>query len=78
MFDNLTLDSILMTQRDDQAVPRISNFSHARILEPNQKVQESFRNANIFMAPEIVKNQPYDNKVDCWAFGVILYFMLST
>ena len=30
------------------------------------------------MAPEIAKNFLYDKKVDCWAFGVILYFMLST
>jgi serine/threonine protein kinase len=32
----------------------------------------------MFVAPEIAKSQPYDFKVDCWAFGVILYFMLST
>lgn len=32
----------------------------------------------MFVAPEIAKGQPYDFKVDCWAFGVILYFMLST
>ena len=32
----------------------------------------------MFVAPEIAKSQPYDFKVDCWSFGVILYFMLST
>ena len=32
----------------------------------------------MFVAPEIAKHQPYDFKVDCWSFGVILYFMLST
>jgi serine/threonine protein kinase len=78
MIDNLTLDSILMTQRDDGSVPRISNFSNARILDPNQKVQENYRTINMFVAPEIAKHQPYDFKVDCWSFGVILYFMLST
>jgi serine/threonine protein kinase len=38
MIENLTLDTILMTQRDDQASPRISNLSKARILDPNKKV----------------------------------------
>ena len=29
-----------------------------------------------FMAPEIVMENPYDQSVDWWAFGVLLYEML--
>jgi serine/threonine protein kinase len=29
------------------------------------------------MAPEIVKNLPYDTKVDIWSLGVVSYILLS-
>lgn len=31
----------------------------------------------LYMAPEIVKKQSYDHKVDVWSAGVVLYAMLS-
>ena len=30
------------------------------------------------MAPEIIKGQNYDTKVDVWALGVITYQMLTS
>jgi serine/threonine protein kinase len=29
------------------------------------------------MAPEIIKEEPYDEKVDIWSVGVITYILLS-
>jgi serine/threonine protein kinase len=78
IIDNLNLHTILMNDRTDQAVPKISNFSRARVLEPNQRSSERSTNQTLFLAPEICENKPYDLKADSWAFGVILYFMLAS
>jgi serine/threonine protein kinase len=31
----------------------------------------------LYMAPELVSNKPYDEKVDVWSLGVITYQLLS-
>jgi calcium/calmodulin-dependent protein kinase I len=31
----------------------------------------------LYMAPEILKKKPYDNSIDIWATGVILYILSS-
>jgi len=78
MIDNINLRTILMNDQTNDSVPRISNFSRARTLDPNQQIHERSANQTLFLAPEICENKPYDLKADCWAFGVVLYFMLAS
>lgn len=29
----------------------------------------------LYLAPELIRNRPYDSKVDIWALGCVLYYM---
>lgn len=29
----------------------------------------------LYLAPELIKSKPYDNKVDIWAAGCVIYYM---
>lgn len=31
----------------------------------------------LYIAPEIIKSRPYDEKVDIWSFGVMVFYMLT-
>mmetsp|Transcript_13803 Transcript_13803/g.9766 ORF Transcript_13803/g.9766 Transcript_13803/m.9766 type:complete len:92 (+) Transcript_13803:1767-2042(+) len=66
----------MMTDTSDQAVPRISNLSQAKIFGPSETSSAAV-GKTIYNAPEICKNEPYDHKVDSWSFGVIIYYILT-
>ena len=43
----------------------------------NQKDLKDVLGSPMYMAPEIVKRQKYDNKVDCWSIGVVTFVLLT-
>lgn len=48
------------------------------ILGSKDFVGESFQSHRLNqIAPEIVNEEKYSNKVDCWSMGVIIYYCLS-
>ncbi|KAK8875654.1 serine/threonine protein kinase [Tritrichomonas musculus] len=52
---------------------KICDFGFARALSNTTLVLTSIKGTPLYMAPELVQEQPYDEKVDVWALGVILY-----
>ncbi|KAH0787433.1 AGC family protein kinase [Histomonas meleagridis] len=52
---------------------KLCDFGFARALSQTTLVLTSIKGTPLYMAPELVQEQQYDEKVDIWALGVILY-----
>jgi serine/threonine protein kinase len=54
---------------------KIADFGFSCIYDPKDGL-DSKLGSPLYMAPEIIKREVYDSKVDIWAFGCIAYQML--
>jgi len=52
---------------------KLCDFGFARAMSSNTIVLTSIKGTPLYMAPELVKEQPYDEKADLWSLGIILY-----
>lgn len=74
---DLNVYNIMMDAVTDAAFPRVSSLKAAIIQGPeNQTTGIPTKNYE-FIAPEVISLLPYNNKVDSWSFGVVLYYMLA-
>lgn len=55
---------------------KIGDLGFARVLEHNNSIVYTSLGTPMYMAPEIIKQQPYNLKVDIWSLGVIFYQLL--
>ncbi len=53
---------------------KLADFGYAAFMN---KERHSFCGTIDYIAPEIVKNQNYNEKVDVWAIGVVIYELLT-
>ncbi|NXR29497.1 PAK3 kinase, partial [Cinclus mexicanus] len=56
--------------RSDGSV-KLADFGLSAQLTPEQNQRWSVIGTPWWMAPEIVKDQPYGYKVDIWSFGIV-------
>lgn len=52
---------------------KLCDFGFARAMSQQTSVLTSIKGTPLYMAPELVKEQPYNHAVDLWSLGVILY-----
>lgn len=52
---------------------KLCDFGFARVMSCQTTVLTSIKGTPLYMAPELVKEKPYDCTVDLWSLGVICY-----
>ena len=57
----------------DKGNIKIADFGWAGVKDQIDSMKSTFCGTFDYMAPEIMLNKPYDEKIDSWALGVLLY-----
>lgn len=73
---DLKPENLMLASNDESATVKLIDFGTSQIFDPVQKL-DHMAGTPYYIAPEILSKLPYDNKVDIWSCGVILYMMLS-
>jgi serine/threonine protein kinase len=74
MHINLTFDVILQSMEDNATI-KIADFGFAKKVHTPKSLTCRCGTPS-YVAPEILKNIPYDQSCDMWSVGVILYVLL--
>ena len=59
----------------DNAIVKTIDFGLSRILGKFEKSNDPYGSL-CFKAPELIKHEPYDFKVDVWAIGITIYYLV--
>ena len=74
---DLKPENILLESKDkDKLEVKISDFGFACFFDTENGLDTVLGSA-LYMAPEIILKQNYNEKVDIWAIGVIAYMLLT-
>jgi serine/threonine protein kinase len=78
---DLKPENLVYDKKGPDAVLKITDFGLAKFMVHDSLTSETATMKSIvgtmgYMAPEILNNEPYDNKVDLWSLGVLLYVLL--
>ena len=55
---------------------KIGDLGVAKLLETSTAFAQTVIGTPYYLSPELCADQPYSDKSDCWAFGVVLYEVL--
>eukprot|EP00049_Salpingoeca_infusionum_P018125 m.355872 g.355872 ORF g.355872 m.355872 type:complete len:467 (-) comp17368_c0_seq1:295-1695(-) len=72
---DLKPENLLLASRERDAPVKLTDFGLAVIMDAGPKYF-GFAGTPGYLSPEVIRRTPYDEKVDVWACGVILYILL--
>jgi serine/threonine protein kinase len=73
---DLKLENVMMSDESDLAVPKIVDFGLSKIIGPKQTTNEPFGTLG-YVAPEVLRKEPYTFSCDVWSIGCIAYALMS-
>jgi len=73
---DLKLENVMMSDNTEASVPKLVDFGLAKMIGPNEKADEPFGTLG-YVAPEVLKKEPYSFSCDVWSFGCIIYALIS-
>ena len=71
-------DNLLLYDIDVQSGPmiKLADFSFAKVIK--EEGQEKLTlGSRLYMAPELIKKETYNEKVDIWAVGVLAFYLMT-
>ncbi|XP_051126686.1 serine/threonine-protein kinase ATG1t [Andrographis paniculata] len=73
---DLKPENIFLSCSDCNPILKIADFGLSRIIYPNETA-ETVCGSPLYMAPEILQFQRYNDKVDMWSTGAMLFELLN-
>jgi serine/threonine protein kinase len=73
---DLKLENVMMSDSLAKSVPKLVDFGLAKMIGPNETANEPFGTLG-YVAPEVLKKEPYSYSCDVWSWGCIIFAMIS-
>ncbi|KAK8883118.1 hypothetical protein M9Y10_045766 [Tritrichomonas musculus] len=67
---DLKPDNVML---NDSLYPKIADFGLSKVYDPLSQSQSMICGTQVYMAPELFNSEVYDNKVDVYAFSMLIY-----
>lgn len=74
---DLKPENILLSTKGPEAQVKIVDFGLSKMVHDSKLMMTTVIGTWAYCAPEVFSNQPYDNTVDNWAIGILMFIMLS-
>lgn len=73
---DLKPQNLLLENKDDNTSVKVCDFGYAKRVHMPQSLTTLCGSLH-YVAPELLKNHPYDESADMWSVGVVIYFLLA-
>jgi calcium-dependent protein kinase len=73
---DLKAKNLMLDKSNPEGVVKLINFGQSKILTSDEKIEQNIGDV-LYVAPEILKKENYDQRCDLWSCGVIFYYLLS-